>query len=114
MSEETTGTNEGQDTHNDGTPPEFSDRNRVTGLSAPDSNRAGEGEGVRAPLAQDGADHSEFSVFDGQGRESVVVVGTNDEGKMTQATGESSEEAQGLLGKMKERLGEGFGPPKGH
>ncbi|MDQ6798478.1 MAG: hypothetical protein M3011_10770 [Actinomycetota bacterium] len=111
MSDETNETNQGPDPVTD---PKFSDRSRVTGISAPDSNRAGEGEGVRAPLAQDGADHSEFSVFDGQGRESVVVVGTNDEGKVTQATGESSEEAQGLLGKMKDRLGEGFGPPKGH
>jgi len=114
MSDETTETNDGPDTRNDGTDPKFSDRSRVTGLSAPDSNRAGEGEGVRAPLAQDGADHSEFSVFDGAGNESVVVVGTNDEGKVSQSTGKSSEEAQGLLGKMKERLGEGFGPPKGH
>ncbi len=113
MSDETT-TNEGPDPMNEGTDPKFSDRSRVTGLSAPDANRAGEGEGVRAPLAADGADHSEFSVFDGAGNESVVVVGTNDEGKVTQATGKSSEEAQGLLGKMKERLGDGFGPSKKH
>jgi len=94
----------------DGTDPKFSDRSRVTGLSDPDTNRAGEGEGVRAPLAQDGADHSEFSVFDGAGNESVVVVGTNDDGQRVQATGESSEEATGALGKMKEKLGDAFGP----
>ncbi|MGI9080472.1 MAG: hypothetical protein ACR2GF_06610 [Acidimicrobiales bacterium] len=111
MSDDTNETSQGPDPVTD---PKFSDQSRVTGISAPDSNRAADGEGVRAPLAQDGADHSEFSVFDGQGRESVVVVGTNEDGKVTQATGESSEEAQGLLAKMKDRLGEGFGPPKGH
>jgi len=99
---------------NDLTPPEFSDRNRVTGVSAPDSHRAAEGEGVRAPLAQDGADHPEFSVFDGQGREQVVVVQPGPDGKTVQATGDSSEEAQGLVGKMKDKIGDAFGPPKGH
>jgi len=98
----------------DQTDPKFSDRNRVTGLSDPDTHRAGEGEGVRAPLAQDGADHSEFSVFDGQGNEQVVVVGTGADGKVAQSTGDSSDEAQGLVGKMKDKLGDGFGPPKGH
>ena len=98
----------------DETDPKFSDRNRVTGLSAPDSNRAAEGEGVRAPLAQDGADHSEFSVFDGKGNEQVVAVNTGPDGKVVQSTGDSSEEAMGLVGKMKDKLGEAFGPPKGH
>lgn len=98
----------------DGTDPKFSDRSRVTGVSSPDSNRAGEGEGIRAPLASEGADHSEFSVFDGQGNESVVVVGTGDDGKIVQSTGESSEEATGALGKMKEKLGDAFGPAAGH
>jgi len=90
--------------------PMFSDRSRVTGLSAPDSNRAGEGEGVRAPLAQDGADHSEFSVFDGAGNESVVVVGTNEDGKLVQSTGDSSAAAAKGVNKLKERLGKAFGP----
>jgi len=94
----------------DQTPPEFSDQSRVTGLSAPDSNRAGEGEGVRAPLAQDGADHSEFSVFDGQGNEQVVVVDTNDDGKLVQSTGNSSAEATKGVKKLKKRLGDAFGP----
>jgi len=94
----------------DGTDAKFSDRNRVTGVSDPDTHRAGEGEGVRAPLASDGADHSEFSVFDGKGNESVVVVGTDDDGKVVQGTGASSEEASGAIGKMKDKLGDAFGP----
>jgi len=98
----------------DQTDPKFSDRNRVTGVSAPDSHRAGEGEGVRAPLAQDGADHPEFSVFDGQGREQVVTVTTDADGRVTQSTGESSESALDKAKKMKDRLGDAFGPPKGH
>ncbi len=109
MSEETT-TNDGPDPMNDGTDPKFSDRSRVTGVSTPDSNRAAEGEGVRAPLASDGADHSEFSVFDGAGNESVVVVDTNEEGKLVQSTGASSEEATKGINKLKERLGDAFGP----
>lgn len=55
--------------------------------------RAGPGEGVRSQLAQDGADHAEFSIFDGKGNEEVVVVGDNKEGKPVQATGASSAEA---------------------
>ena len=95
-------------------PAEFSDRDRVTGVSAPDSHRAAEGEGVRAPLMNEGADHPEFSVFDGQGREQVVVVKPGPDGKMVQSTGDSSEEASGLVDKMKDKLGDAFGPPKGH
>jgi len=109
MSDESTEGPSGQDAYNEGTDPKFSDRSRVTGLSAPDSNRAGEGEGVRAPLAQDGADHSEFSVFDGAGNEQVVVVDTNKDGKLVQSTGDSSAEATKGIDKLKERLGDAFG-----
>jgi len=93
----------------DQTPPEFSDQSRVTGLSDEDSNRAADGEGVRAPLAQDGADHAEFSVFDGAGNESVVAVTTNEDGKRVQATGASSEEALKSAGKQDDSLGDAFG-----
>ncbi len=109
MSDETTETNDGPDTRNDGTDPKFSDRSRVMGVSTPDSNRAAEGEGVRAPLASDGADHSEFSVFDGAGNEQVVVVATNEDGKLVQSTGDSSAEATKGINKLKERLGDAFG-----
>ena len=56
-------------------------------------HRAPPGEGVRAPLAQDGADHAEFSIFDGKGNEQVVVVGDYKEGKPVQATGDTAAEA---------------------
>jgi len=41
-------------------------------------------------------------------------VSTGPDGKVVQSTGDSSEEAMGLVGKMKDKLGEAFGPPKGH
>lgn len=72
-------------------------------------HRAGEGEGVRAPLAQDGADHAEFSVFDGKGNEQVVVVTDGADGGPVQATGASSEEAMGTIDKLKTKLGDAFG-----
>ncbi|MGI9021874.1 MAG: hypothetical protein ACR2HV_01325 [Acidimicrobiales bacterium] len=53
----------------DETDPKFSDQNRVTGHGNPENHRAGADEGVRAPFASDGADHSEFSIFDGAGNE---------------------------------------------
>jgi hypothetical protein len=56
-------------------------------------HRAPPGEGVRSQLAQDGADHAEYSIFDGKGNEQVVVVGDNKHGKPVQATGDTSEEA---------------------
>jgi hypothetical protein len=74
-----------------------------------DRHRAGPGEGVRAPLVSEGADHAEFSVFDGKGNESVVVVGADSKGRTSQGTGASSEEAAANTADT--QLGEGFGPP---
>ena len=84
------------------------DQSAVVGTDE-DRYRAGPGEGVRAPLTTEGADHPEFSVFDGQGNESVVVVGTDAKGRTSQGTGETSEEAAADAAKTD--LGEGFGPP---
>lgn len=95
-------------------PDRFSDRSKVLGLSDEDTHRAGDGEGVRAPLAQDGADHPEFSVFDGAGNETVVAVTANDDGKIVQSTGGSSDEALKGAGKEDDRLGKGFGPRDDH
>ena len=69
------------------------DQSHVTGDPDQEVKRAGEGEGVRAPLAAEGADHAEFSIFDGAGNEDVVVVTENKEGKRVEATGDSSAEA---------------------
>jgi hypothetical protein len=95
----------------DETDPKFSDPNRVTGLSAEDTHRAPEGEGTRAPFAADGADHPEFSVFDGTGNEQVVVVTQDEEGKITEGTGDTSADAMKAAGKQEEQLGPGFGGP---
>ena len=69
------------------------DQSHITGDPDQKAKRADEGEGVRAPLAAEGADHAEFSIFDGKGNEQVVVVTENEEGKKVQATGDSSAEA---------------------
>ncbi len=98
----------------DETDPKFSDQNRVTGHGNPENHRAGADEGVRAPFASDGADHSEFSIFDGAGNEQVVVVATNDDGKLVQSTGDSSASAMRGVNKLKQRLGAAFGHPTGH
>lgn len=84
------------------------DQSAVVGTDE-DRYRAGPGQGVRAPLTTEGADHPEFSVFDGKGNESVVVVGTDAKGRTSQGTGATSEEAAADAAKTK--LGEGFGPP---
>ncbi len=66
---------------------EGSDRQRVTGHTDHPQHRAGEGEGVRAPLAEDGADNAQISVFDGKGNESVAVLTDDESGKPRQGTG---------------------------
>lgn len=70
--------------------------------------RAGPDEGVRAPLASEGADHAEMSVFDGAGNESVVVVADDEEGKVSEGTGGTSEEAMADAKEPGHRLGKGF------
>jgi len=53
----------------------------------PDNQRAGPGEGIRAPFAQDTGGQAQTSVFDGKGNESVVVYGENEDGRPAQGTG---------------------------
>ena len=89
------------------TPAEFSDPNRVVGTPE-EARRAPEGEGNRAPLAQYEGGDPQFSIFDGQGNENVVVVTENDEGKSVAATGETAEEAQKSVGKMDTTIGEKY------
>ncbi|MDQ6613751.1 MAG: hypothetical protein M3083_03090 [Actinomycetota bacterium] len=81
----------------------------VIGDTGHPQHRAGPGEGIRAPLVQDGADHAEFSIFDGKGNESVVVVTTDDEGRTAEGTGPSSEAATQDAKKPGDRLGKAFG-----
>ena len=62
------------------------DSQGVVGSSA-DSKRAGAGEGIRAPFAQDTGGPAQSSVFDGKGNESVIVYGENEDGQPAQGTG---------------------------
>ncbi|MGH9127059.1 MAG: hypothetical protein ACRDZ8_20405 [Acidimicrobiales bacterium] len=65
----------------------------VIGETDHEQHRAAPGEGVRAPLVSEGADHAEFSIFDGKGNESVVVLGTDADGRPSEGTGPSSDAA---------------------
>jgi hypothetical protein len=90
------------------TPAEFSDPNRVIGTPA-EARRAPEGEGNRAPLVQEtGGDEPQFSIFDGQGNENVVVV-TEKDGKPVAATGKTADEARKSVPKMDTSIGEDYG-----
>ncbi len=89
------------------TPPEFSDPNRVIGTPG-EARRAPEGEGNRAPMAQYEGGDPQFSIFDGQGNENVVVV-TEKDGKPVAATGETADEARKSVPKMDTMIGEDYG-----
>jgi hypothetical protein len=80
-----------------------------TGQTDHEQHRAGSGEGREAPMAQHGADHAEYSVFDGSGNESVVVVGEGTDGKIAEGTGPSSADAMQDLGRP-DNLGSDFSP----
>ena len=85
----------------------------IAGESDHPQHRAGPGEGVRAPFAEDGG-FAEMSVFDGAGNESVVRMTTDEDGNTAQGTGPDSEtaaeDADGLLKKVRRGLGDAFGP----
>ena len=89
----------------------------IAGDTDHEQHRAGPGEGVRAPLAEESG-VSEISVFDGKGNESVVRFTGDEEGRTAQGTGDSSaeaeEDAEGLLKKARQSLGDAFSPGKGH
>ena len=69
---------------------------------------AGDGEGIRSQSP------NQMSVFDGAGRESVVVIGQDQGGRRKQGTGRSAAEAARDAQSTKEPIGEGFYPPPGH
>ena len=80
-------------------------------------NRAGPGEGVRAPFATE-TGVSEISVFDGKGNESVVRTTTDASGQRVQGTGPSSADAaadaEELLKKGGQDVGDDMGPAETH
>jgi hypothetical protein len=84
----------------------------VIGETDHPQHRAGPGEGVRAPLVQDGADHAEFSIFDGKGNESVVVVTTDRTGHVAEGTGPNAAAAMADA-KKHGGIGKDFGPVTG-
>ena len=69
------------------------DRQGVMG-SVKDRHRAGPGEGIRAPFAQETGGQAQTSVFDGRGNESVVVFGENEAGRPAQGTGPDAASAE--------------------
>ncbi|HEX3424730.1 MAG TPA: hypothetical protein VHT30_01270 [Acidimicrobiales bacterium] len=85
----------------------------IIGESDHEQHRAGPGEGVRAPLTSEGADHPEFSIFDGKGNESVVVVAPNAEGRPAEGTGPDAAAAMADAKRPGNQLGEDFGPVTG-
>ncbi len=93
-------------------------QDNVAGDTDHPQHRAGPGEGVRAPYAEE-TGVSEISVFDGKGNESVVRTAGGAGGERVQGTGGSSEEAaanaEELLDKgARQDLGPGMGPATGH
>jgi hypothetical protein len=88
------------------------DQQAVIGETGDPQHRAGPGEGVRAPLAQEGADHAEFSVFDGKGNESVVAVTAGKDGAPSEGAGPSAEAAMADAKEREDPLGDDFSPGK--
>ena len=86
----------------------------VAGDTDHPQNRAGPGEGLRAPFATE-TGVSEISVFDGKGNESLDRTVTDDSGKRVQGTGPSSADAAADAEKLLkddsgQDIGEGLGP----
>ena len=86
----------------------------VAGDTDHEQHRAGPGEGVRAPYAEE-TGVSEISVFDGKGNESVVRTVGDETGQRAQGTGKSSAEAaanaeEQLEGEGRQTIGKDLGP----
>ena len=80
--------------------------------SDPESHRAGPGEGIRAPFAQDSGGQAQTSVFDGKGNESVVVFGENEDGRPAQGTGPDVASAEAEVDQGEADPGSDFGNPE--
>lgn len=89
---------------------EGSDRQRVAGETDHPQHRAGPGEGVRAPLAEDGAANAQISVFDGKGNESVAVLADDESGKPRQGTGPDAASALADAKDPSTVIGDAFNP----
>ncbi len=80
-----------------------------TGQTDHEQHRSPAGEGQDAPMAQYGADHAEYSVFDGSGNESVVAVTQGEDGRIAEGTGGSAADAMQDAGRQ-DHLGSDFSP----
>ena len=87
---------------------EQSEQKGAAGTSDHPQHRAAEGEGVRRDV--NAPDHAEHSIFDGAGNESVVVTVADDEGRVSQGTGRSSEDAMKDAKAPGDMLGKDFSP----
>ena len=90
----------------------------VAGDTDHPQHRAGEGEGFRAPYAEE-TGVSEISVFDGAGNEAVVRTMGDESGRRVQGTGPTSADAaknaEQLLDKGgRQDIGDDFGPVHKH
>ena len=87
----------------------------VTGDTDHEQHRAGPGEGVRAPYAEE-TGVAEMSIFDGAGNESVVRLERTEDGSTAQGAGPDSEaaqaEAEKLLKESRVGLSDKFSPGK--
>lgn len=79
----------------------------VTGSTDHPQHRA-EGQGQDGPMAKDSG-VPQHTVFDGKGNETVVVTADNADGRMSEGTGASTEEALDDAKKPGEMLGDGYG-----
>jgi hypothetical protein len=97
-----------KDDQSGGAEREKSDNRDAAGSWGKPQNRAAEGEGRNAPPAAE-AGHAEHSIFDGAGNEIVVVTTTDEEGRVRQGTGPTSEAALEDAEKLDTQIGSGFG-----
>ncbi len=87
----------------------------VAGDTDHPQHRAGAGEGVRAPYAEE-TGVSEISVFDGKGNESVVRTVGDESGQRAQGTGKTSADAAANAEKQlkdpegRQTIGDDLGP----
>ena len=81
----------------------------IAGSTDHEQHRTPAGEGQDAPLAQQGADHAEYAIFDGSGNESVAVVTSGPEGVIAEGTGPTSADAM-KDAERADKLGTDFSP----
>lgn len=85
---------------------EAPDRQGVVGPGTGEQSRAPMGEGVRAPMAEESGGKPQYSSFDGQGNERVVVLTENEKGQPTLGTGPDAASAQQRGESSDEQIGD--------